>query len=88
MGIVFEGYWQHYWIDVYIAKPKDSGKEIDTMANVSISFVVIEIEKLKIMKIEKYAFSVDIHSLLDQSTCGNNYHRNICMVIITTGTLV
>ena len=51
-------------------------------------FVVIEIEKLKIMKIEKYAFSFDIHPLLDQSTCGNNYHGNIFMVIITTGTLV
>ncbi len=46
-------------------------------------FVVIEIEK--------YAFSFDIHPLfmlLDQSTCGNNYHGNICMVIITMGTLV
>ncbi len=40
-------------------------------------FLVIEIEKLKIKKIEKYAFSFDIHTLLDQSTCGNNYHANI-----------
>ena len=50
--------------------------------------VVMEIEKLKI---EKYAFSfehVDTRPLLNQSTCGNNYHGNICMVIITTGTLV
>ncbi len=51
-------------------------------------FVVIGIEKLKIMKMEKYTFSFDIHPLLDQSTCGNNYHGNICMVIITMGTLV
>ncbi len=51
-------------------------------------FVVIEIEKLKIMKIEKYAFSFDIHPLLDQSTSGNDSHGNICMVIVTMGTLV
>ncbi len=75
----------------YIRK-EDSGKKFDTMANVSIFFVVIEIEKFKV---EKCAFSFDIYPLLDQTTCGYNYHTcgnnydgNICMVIITTGTLI
>ncbi len=35
------------------------------------------------LRIGKYAFAIDIHPLLDQSTCGNNYHRNI-VVINTT----
>ncbi len=52
------------------------------MANVTILFVVIWLD------IEKYAFSFDIHPLLDLSTCGNNYHGNICMVILTMGTLL
>ncbi len=63
---------------------KDSGKKIDTMANVSIFCGNF----FNWLEIEKYAFSFDIHPLLDQSTCGNYYHGNICMVIITTGTLV
>ncbi len=59
-------------------------KKIDTMANVSIFYGNF----FNWLEIEKYAFSFDIHPLLDQSTCGNNYHGNIWMVIITTGTLV
>ena len=53
---------------------KDSGKKNDTMANVSI-FCGNFFNRLEI---EKYAFSFDIHTLLDQSTCGNNYRGNIC----------
>ncbi len=36
----------------------------------------------------EYAFSHDIPPFLDQIPRGNNYHANISLVIITTGTLV
>ncbi len=48
---------------------QDSGKKTDTMANVSIFCNNF----FNWLEIEKYAFSFDIHPLLDQSTCGNNY---------------
>ncbi len=36
----------------------------------------------------EYAFSYYIPPFLDQSPRGYNYHANISVVIITTGTLV
>ncbi len=55
------------------------------MANVSIFFYG---NFFNWLEIEKYTSSFDIYPLLDQSACGNNYHGNICIVIITKGTLV